>query len=135
VAFLHLGIDYLMALELRNKLSAATGLKLPATLVFDHPTPIAVARFLCAGMTPISADGTGSPADLFTQEIEDLGARLQEAFGVLTDADKTSISTLLGRLQGQVRPTVAEAVPVGLVDRISSASAGELLSLLDTELG
>ncbi|WP_208928951.1 type I polyketide synthase, partial [Streptomyces rapamycinicus] len=47
-AFREMGIDSLTGLELRNRLANETGLSLPATLVFDQPTPLEVARFLVA---------------------------------------------------------------------------------------
>ncbi|MFG2312773.1 type I polyketide synthase [Streptomyces sp. NPDC048566] len=133
--FRKLGIDSLTALELRNRLAAATGVKLPATLVFDHPNPGDLAGFLTTCLAPAPDAAPESPADHLARDIEELGARLEDAFVRLGEQDQTTISTLLGELQGRVRSLAGAGSPAGVADRISAASAGDLLALLDRELG
>ncbi|MEH1094624.1 type I polyketide synthase, partial [Micromonospora sp. CPCC 205739] len=77
-AFQELGFDSLSAVEFRNQLNSATGLRLPATLVFDHPNARVLAAELVTALAPAPADGL--PEDRVREVLQGIPlSRLREA--------------------------------------------------------
>jgi hypothetical protein len=119
--FRELGFDSLTAVDLRNKLTAVTGLRLPVTVVFDHPTPAALARHLNSELAP---DGAAGPL----AALDTLAAALPAG-----DVDPDTRRQVAERLRGLLRRWEDEPAEAG--DALDAASDDEMFDLIDRELG
>ncbi|MFG2175930.1 SDR family NAD(P)-dependent oxidoreductase [Streptomyces niveus] len=128
-AFQEMGFDSLAAVELRNLLGTATGLTLPATLVFDRPTPLALAAYLKAQLVP-------GPADLVRSLLAGVD-RLETELAALPDHDDTH-ARVAARLEALLRTwydTHAAADTGAEPADLGSATDEELFAKIDNELG
>jgi acyl transferase domain-containing protein/acyl carrier protein len=134
-AFKDLGFDSLAAVELRNRLTRATGLRLPTTLVFDYPNAAAVAGYV--GSQVGGGPAAGAAIDRELDRLEALLAGLA-ADGAARERAHARLRSLDGRLQALLLGTSgangADADD-GDEDVLDAASDDELFELIDQEFG
>ncbi|MCU1687949.1 MAG: Beta-ketoacyl synthase [Amycolatopsis sp.] len=121
------GFDSMTAVELRDRLTAVTGLVLPSALIYDYPTPRAVAGYLVANLVSSEASALGSSAS----ELDRFEAALssEPANGAAREALGDRLEKILFRLR-QPAMTAGRSSE----EDIRTVPVDELLSIIDEEL-
>ncbi|WUW38953.1 type I polyketide synthase [Micromonospora rifamycinica] len=131
--FTELGFDSLAAIRLRNQLGAATGVRLTATAVFDHPTARALGRHLYA-----TVGGTASPADGGTVPPADredtLGALFRDAVAAGRRDDGFALLSAVARLRPGFR-SPAELTEIAAPLRLAEGPARPRLICVPSPMG
>ncbi|MEV6536620.1 beta-ketoacyl reductase, partial [Streptomyces sp. NPDC051639] len=135
-AFREMGFDSLTAVELRDRLNADTGLRLPTTLVFDHPTPADLARHLAEELF----GGGRTNATALLAEVENAvgkiiasgpGQDLRVLLKTRLRAFLTEVEDLESGLNG---PDDGTRPGVSMADQLDDATDEELFDLISREL-